>query len=110
MDKQTTNTKNDTLRSMILQNGLLPALAVFTGLVIGGIVIIISNDIAITAWGNFFQNPLAAIVASWNAVINGYGALFAGALGNPGNMISGFSNLSGDRRQQGFTLGFLSHH
>jgi len=88
-DKPTTNTKNDTLRSMVMQNGLLPALAVFTGLVIGGIVIIISNDIAITAWGNFFRDPLAAIVASWNAVINGYGALFAGALGKPVNMFEG---------------------
>jgi ABC-type uncharacterized transport system permease subunit len=90
MDKKTNTAKNDSLRSMILQNGLLPALAVFTGLVIGGIVIIISNDIAITAWRNFFQNPFAAIVASWNAVMNGYGALFAGAFGNPANMISGF--------------------
>lgn len=90
MDKKTKTAKDDSLRSMILQNGLLPALAVFTGLVIGGIVIIISNDIAIAAWGNFFQNPFAAIGASWNAVIKAYGALFAGALGNPGNMISGF--------------------
>jgi simple sugar transport system permease protein len=90
IDKKTKTAKNAPLRSMLLQNGLLPALAVFTGLVIGGIVIIISNDIAITAWGNFFQNPFAAIVASWDAVIKAYGALFAGSIGKPGDMISGF--------------------
>jgi ABC-type uncharacterized transport system permease subunit len=99
-NKQAADTKNDTLRSIVLQNGLIPALAVFTGLVIGGIVIIISNDTAITAWGGFFQDPLAAIVASWNAVINGYGALFAGALGKPSNMVTGIQTYfaTGDNK------------
>ena len=71
-------------------NVLLPALAVFTGLVFGGIIIALSNQAAIAAWGSFFRAPLAPFVASWNAVIQAYGALFAGALGRPADIIAGF--------------------
>jgi len=71
-------------------NVLLPALAVFTGLVFGGIIIALSNEAAIAAWGRFFQAPLAPFVASWNAVIQAYGALFVGALGRPADIIAGF--------------------
>jgi ABC-type uncharacterized transport system permease subunit len=71
-------------------NVLLPALAVFTGLVFGGVIIALSNEAAIAAWGSFFRAPLAPFVASWNAVIQAYGALFAGALGKPADIIAGF--------------------
>jgi ABC-type uncharacterized transport system permease subunit len=70
-------------------NVVLPALAVFTGLVVGGVIIAVSNDAAIAAWGGFFQNPLWALQASWNAVIQAYGALFVGALGKPGDVLAG---------------------
>ena len=70
-------------------NLLLPALAVFTGLVVGGIIIALSNDAAIAAWGAFFQNPGAAFKASWDAVMQAYGALFAGALGRPADVFAG---------------------
>src|SRR5512139_641254 len=61
-------------------NLLMPALAVFTGLVVGGVIIALANDTAIAAWGNFFRNPFFALKASWDAVMQAYGALFAGAL------------------------------
>ncbi len=73
-----------------IDNLLLPILAVFTGLVVGGVIIALSDDAAIAAWRNFFQAPGAAFVASWNAVITAYGALFSGALGNPADIIAGF--------------------
>jgi hypothetical protein len=44
-------------RSAWAANLLLPALAVFTGLVVGGVIIALSNDAAIAACGNFFRNP-----------------------------------------------------
>jgi ABC-type uncharacterized transport system permease subunit len=80
-------------------NLLLPALAVFTGLVVGGVIIALANDAAIAAWANFFRNPFAAVAASWNAVIQAYGALFAGALGRPADVISGFQTYfaTGDK-------------
>src|SRR5574340_877110 len=81
-------------------NLLLPALAVFTGLVVGGIIIALSNEAAIAAWGRFFQNPWAAIAASWSAVAQAYGALFSGALGKPADVIAGLQIFfaTGDRQ------------
>ena len=73
-----------------INNLALPALAVFTGLVFGGVIIAFANDAVIAAWSSFFRNPLGPIIASWNAVIQAYGALFAGALGRPANIIAGF--------------------
>lgn len=80
-------------------NILLPVLAVFTGLVVGGFIIAIANDAAITAWSHVFQNPFAALRASWDAVIQAYGALFAGALGKPADIIAGFQSYvsTGDK-------------
>jgi ABC-type uncharacterized transport system permease subunit len=78
-----------------VNNVLQPFLAVFTGLVFGGVIIALANDAAIAAWGRFFQDPLAPLVASWNAVIQAYGALFAGALGRPGDIIAGFQTYFG---------------
>jgi ABC-type uncharacterized transport system permease subunit len=69
---------------------LIPILAVLTGLIIGAIVIIITNVNALAAWGSFFRNPLGAITASWDAIVLAYGALFTGALGSPSAIITGF--------------------
>jgi ABC-type uncharacterized transport system permease subunit len=78
--------------STLVNNLLLPLLAVFTGLVVGGLIIAVSNDAAIAAWHNFFQAPGAALKASWDAVYVAYGALFGGALGKPADLIAGFQS------------------
>jgi simple sugar transport system permease protein len=80
-------------------NLLLPALAVFTGLVVGGVIIALSNDAAIVAWGNFFRNPFGALKASFDAVVQAYGALFSGALGKPTDVVAGLQSFfaTGDR-------------
>jgi simple sugar transport system permease protein len=75
-----------------INNLLLPALAVFTGLVVGGVIIALANDAAIGAWRNFLQNPVAPLKASWDAVMQAYGALFGGALGNPAEIVAGFQS------------------
>jgi simple sugar transport system permease protein len=74
------------------QEVLLPVLAVFTGLVVGGIIIAISNDASITAWSNFFHSPGAAFKSTWDAVSVAYGALFNGALGNPKDLLNAFAS------------------
>lgn len=76
--------------SPLVDNLLMPALAVFTGLVVGGVIIALANDAAIAAWRNFFQNPVAPFRASWDAVIQAYSALFSGALGKPADLAAGF--------------------
>ena len=80
----------DQRTSALINNGLMPLLAVFTGLVVGGVIIALSNDAAIAAWGNFFRAPLAALKASWDAMISAYSALFGGAFGHPADIIAGF--------------------
>jgi simple sugar transport system permease protein len=70
----------------LLQNVAMPLLAVFTGLVVGAIIIALSNDAAIAAWSNFFRAPGAAFAATWKAISTAYGALYLGALGNPGEI------------------------
>lgn len=75
-----------------IESMLVPVLAVFTGLVIGGFVIAITNDAAVAAWGKFFQNPGAAFKASWDAIMLGYGALFSGSIGKPADMIASVQN------------------
>lgn len=89
-DLKKTEKALDQPASALISNGLMPLLAVFTGLVVGGIIIALSNDAAIAAWKNFFGAPGAALKASWDAVITAYGALFAGALGKPGDIIAAF--------------------
>jgi len=80
-------------RTFVLsENMIVPVLAVLTGLIIGGLVIAITNTEAVTAWGVFFKNPGAAFKASWDAITTGYGALFSGSLGKPADMIAGIQN------------------
>lgn len=68
--------------SKLLQTLLVPALAILTGFIIGAIVIAVSNDEVIVAFGNFFHAPGAALAATWKAIATAYGALLYGALGS----------------------------
>jgi len=89
-DEKKTEKTDEKRNASLIDNVLMPALAVFTGLVFGGVIIVLSNDAAIIAWGNFFQAPGAALRATWDAISIAYGALFQGALGNPRNMFEAF--------------------
>lgn len=73
-----------------LQSLLVPILAVFTGLVIGGIVIAVTDKGVAAAFGNFSADPGGVFKAAWNAVSIAYGALFYGSLGSPREVIEGF--------------------
>ncbi|HEY5901947.1 MAG TPA: ABC transporter permease [Anaerolineales bacterium] len=74
----------------LLSRALLPLLAVFTGLVVGAVIIAVSNDAAIAAWRNFFSAPGAAFKATWAAVSVSYGALLRGAVGSPAEVFKAF--------------------
>lgn len=99
--EKTTPSPEAKRNSAIFDNVTIPLLAVFTGLIIGGIVIMFTNAAAVTAWGHFFQNPGAAFKASWDAIATGYGALFSGSLGKPGDMLAGIQNYfaTGETKQ-----------
>jgi ABC-type uncharacterized transport system permease subunit len=89
--KEDKNAVNKNKKPFLGQTMLIPILAVVTGLIIGAIVIVVTNLNVINAWGNFFNNPLGAFAASWNAIATAYGSLFGGALGSPAAIASGFS-------------------
>lgn len=74
-------------RGAILQNLLVPLLAVLTGLIIGAIVIIFTDPAVVAAFGKFFEAPGAAFAAAWKSISTAYGALFRGSFGSLPEMI-----------------------
>ena len=71
------------VRKGVSEGVLLPILAVFTALVIGGIIIAFSDLNTLAAWGNFFHNPLGALLTTLVTIRDAYTAMFIGAFGNP---------------------------
>ena len=69
----------------------IPLLAIFTGLVIGAILIAVTSSNVWAAFGQGFGKGLAE---AWREIITAYQALFTGSLGDPARMIN--SLRSGD--------------
>jgi simple sugar transport system permease protein len=78
-----------TAQSLLLQALAMPVLAVLTGLVIGAIVIAVTDAGVAEAFRNFFRAPGMALFAVGRAVVVAYGALFEGSIGNPVDMAQG---------------------
>jgi general nucleoside transport system permease protein len=83
------------------ETALVPALAVFTGLLIGAIVIVVSDTDVLAAYGNFFSNPLYAIGLTFSTVATAYGALFIGSFGSLDRLFEGLGVYfsTGETRQ-----------
>jgi general nucleoside transport system permease protein len=73
------------LEELTSQSILIPILAIFTGLVLGAIIIILTSEEVYAAFGDSFG---AGLTASWNVVGTAYNALFTSALGSPSRMIA----------------------
>lgn len=69
-------------RSYNYQSFLIPILAVLTGLIIGAFFIVFTDLKVLPYYQQFFKDPLAALLVSWQAIVKAYGALFAGSLGS----------------------------
>jgi len=67
----------------ILQTLAIPVLAIFTGLVMGGVIIVLSSPEFYAAWR---VSWIDGIKMGWNIVTTAYGALFTGAFGDPARM------------------------
>jgi len=74
-----------------LQNLTIPFLAIFSGLVIGGLIIIFTSEEFYIAWA---VSPWSGIKEGWEIVKTAYLALFTGAIGDPQKITSAFQ--SGD--------------
>ncbi len=62
------------------QSVLVPILAIFSALLVGGIFIAAFDP---EVWAAFGEGPLAGLAAGWQSIVQAYGALFEGAFGSP---------------------------
>ncbi|MBE3584309.1 MAG: ABC transporter permease [Limnochordaceae bacterium] len=65
-----------------VQQGAVPVLAVVTGLLVGAIIIIATDQNVIDAWARIGSQPGAVFVAMWQSIRQAYQSLFEGALGS----------------------------
>jgi simple sugar transport system permease protein len=73
---------NVVLKEMLRRNAVTTVLAIVLALIVGGVLIALTNEDVQAASGYFFAQPGDTFVAAWNAVYNGYEALFRGAIFN----------------------------
>jgi ABC-type uncharacterized transport system permease subunit len=78
---------------------LVPVLAIFSALVIGALVIVLSD---ITFLGRLAQDPGGALGGAVDEVFRAYGALFTGALGSPSGYIDAFASGDPAKLNQAF--------
>ncbi|ALE05079.1 ABC transporter permease [Arthrobacter sp. ERGS1:01] len=71
------------IRDIMSGNAVISVLAVFVALVIGGILIAVTDPAVTAASGYFFADPGATFSAMWAAVSDAYGALWRGATYDP---------------------------
>lgn len=69
----------------LARRALVPTLAVITALLFGGIVIILTDFAHLSQIGT---DPIAAIGGAIGGVLSGYGAMIAGALGDPTRILT----------------------
>jgi ABC-type uncharacterized transport system permease subunit len=62
------------------------ALALVLALLVGAVVIALSDPAAAAAWSRFPSDPGRALTASWSAIADAYGALLRGALLDPASV------------------------
>lgn len=89
-------------RGAFLQALLIPLLAVLTGLIIGAIVIIVTDPAVVAAFGAFFQAPGAAFAAAGKSISTAYGALFYGSFGSVPEMIRALGSGDAAAMRQAF--------
>ena len=77
-------------RRAAFQTILIPFLAVITGLIIGAIVIILTDARFTAAIANA---PGSALREAWNAIRTAYGALFTGAFGSPSQIVAALGHV-----------------
>jgi ABC-type uncharacterized transport system permease subunit len=77
----------------LLRRALVPTLAVITALLLGGVVIILTDFENLVRIGT---DPGGAILGAIGGVFDGYGAMLAGAFGDPGRIVTAFETGNRD--------------
>lgn len=73
---------NRVLHDILRGSAVNTVLAVLLALIVGGVLIALTNAEVQAAAGYFFARPLDTLAAVWAAVAGGYGALFSGSIIN----------------------------
>ena len=71
------------LRKIFTGNGIVTILAVVLALILGGLLIAMTDKVVGTTAGYFFARPSDFLTAVWSAATSSYVALFQGAVYNP---------------------------
>jgi len=84
------------LRDSVLEGNTVTVtiLAIFTAIVIGGLLNAFTNTKVLHAWASFFSAPGAAIAQAWDVAIGAYVALFEGSIINPHTVAALFQQAS----------------
>ncbi len=73
---------NQIMKEILGGSAAISVLAVFLALVVGGILIVITDEAVAQASGFFFSRPADTFSAMWDAVSGAYSALFRGSVFN----------------------------
>jgi ABC-type uncharacterized transport system permease subunit len=72
-----------------LRGLVLPALAVLSALILGGLAVVLTDQTVWATVPNFFQSPGTALSAVWNSAAAAYSSLFRGSFGSLGDISQG---------------------
>lgn len=78
----------------ILDGLLMPALALFSALVVGAIIIVVTDADLMTT---LFSDPLKGLGDSWASVYNSYAALITGSIGDPVRLVQALFTFDWDQ-------------
>ncbi len=69
---------------------VITILAIFAALVVGGVLIVVTDPNVLRAWDSFGYAPGAALAATWQSVASAYSALFEGSVFSPATIGAAF--------------------
>lgn len=75
--------QNVFIKELLRSNWVTTVLAIVVAMVVGGILMALTDEDVQEAAGYFFARPTDTLAAVWNAVYGGYEAMFRGAIFNP---------------------------
>lgn len=75
--------QNVFIKELLRSSWVTTVLAIVVAMVVGGILMALTDEDVQEAAGYFFARPTDTLAAIWNAVYGGYEAMFRGAIFNP---------------------------
>jgi simple sugar transport system permease protein len=69
---------------------VVTTLAIFSALVVGGVLIVFTDPVVLRAWDSLGYAPGAAFSSTWNSLAAAYSAMFEGAIFNPNTVSTAF--------------------